>query len=218
MTLQIKWSPRVKKSQLHRLYKSEAAGHLDEELLEEVGLTLLLRCQEILIVDQAVKGFVRCPQCRARGEASTIHRTSHDPRTVMVCPACSWQATWGEYRKTFQRRQLSLGGAGGAFAAFVESWPAAREPRKKMLLVDRLIHEFHYALTNRRGVHSSLKDRPDVPVRAASVNLIDGKLTDVVAFLDALSDGVADKDLTAVHLEWREKLKVSQNWYKAPGT
>ena len=48
-----------------------------------------------------------------------------------------------------------------------------------MLTIDRLIHEFHY----------SLRAQPDLPCRPVGVNLIQGKLGDVVRFLDELTYG-----------------------------
>jgi hypothetical protein len=48
-----------------------------------------------------------------------------------------------------------------------------------MLAIDRLLHEFHY----------SLRAQPDLPCRPVGVNLIQGKLMDVVQFLDELTYG-----------------------------
>ncbi len=59
-----RWPPRVKKSALRRLYESEAAGLMDEELLEDVGITLWMRCRAILDVARAVAGQVICPHCQ----------------------------------------------------------------------------------------------------------------------------------------------------------
>jgi hypothetical protein len=56
---------------------------------------------------------------------------------------------------------------------------AARAPKEKMLAIDRLIHEFHY----------SLCAQPDLPCRPVGVNLIQGKLMDVIQFLDELTYG-----------------------------
>ena len=197
-----RWSPRVKKSQLYRLYKSEAMGQLDCALLEEVGCCLLARCRDILAVGQAVDGRAACLECRARGVESIIERPSQGPKTLMVCPACSWRTTWGEYRKTFQRKQLNTGGAGPAFRAFVDGWPAAASVRQKMLLVDRLIHEYHF----------SLKTDPMLPTRAAAVNLIDGKLADVVAFLDELAEGIDDPELTETYENWTTSRRRVEEW------
>lgn len=201
----IKWSPRVSKSLIYRLYKSEAMGRLDPALLAEVGQKLFLRCRDILTVKQAVDGQVPCPDCRSRGAETIIHRPAHDPKTLMSCPACRWQMTWGQYRKNFMRKQLNLGGAGPAFRAFVDGWPAADSDRQRMLLVDRLIHEFHY----------SLRTDPAQPTRAACVNLIEGKLTDVTAFLDELAQGIDDPELTETYQAWSTTRDRVRQWLRS---
>jgi hypothetical protein len=44
----IRWSPRPRKDKLRRLYEQDALGIADEELLEEVGWCLHMRCRDIL--------------------------------------------------------------------------------------------------------------------------------------------------------------------------
>lgn len=206
MSSLIRWAPRVSKSKVYRLYKSDAMGEPDAALLTEVGHILYARCRDILIVARAVAGEVPCPACQAIGQDTLIRRMSHKPETVMTCPRCSWSMTWGDYRTSFQRKQLNCGGAGQAFEAFVAGWPAAASPRQGMLLVDRLIHEFHY----------SLKAQPHLPTRAACVNLIDGKLHDVVAFLDELHEGIDDQDLVMGYQHWRQKRQDAHHLWQHP--
>lgn len=43
-----KWSPRVRKEKIRRLYQNDARGILAEELLYDVGTTLYCRCESIL--------------------------------------------------------------------------------------------------------------------------------------------------------------------------
>jgi DNA-directed RNA polymerase subunit M/transcription elongation factor TFIIS len=179
---EIKWPRRVPKHKIRRLYESDAQGMLDEELVDDVGITLLLRCKSILEVAQAKRGRVRCPCCARQRVETTIQRArvKGDPRDeVITCPACGWQVTWGEYAASYKRKQLNIGGAAGAFEAYVQSYKAARTPQAKMLAIDRLIHAFHY----------SLRDRPGLPTRSVGPNLIQGKLTDILRFLDELTYG-----------------------------
>jgi hypothetical protein len=203
----IHWSPRVKKSQLWRLYKSEAAGQLDVALLEEVGQTLFARCGAIVTVSEAVAGKVRCPQCMEAGRITLVQRERPEPETSMTCPHCAWSMSWGEYRRTFQRHQLNLGGAGKTFNDFLEKWPSTQSPREKMLLIDRLIHEFHY----------SLKNQPELPTRSVAVNLIEGKLTDVAEFLNDLAEGIDDPDLVDEYRSWQDRLRAVQKFWDHPG-
>jgi hypothetical protein len=179
---EIQWSPRISKWQLRRLYESDAQGLLDEELLDEVGYTLFGRCRDILKVESAQRGRVHCAHCDQKGQTTLIERpaTQGDPRDVLLtCPACGWQITWGEYHLSFKRKQLNPGGATDTFAAFVQNFPQARTPQAKMAAIDRLIHEFHY----------SYQSMPDLPTRPVGVNLIEGHLEDVIAFLNELTFG-----------------------------
>ena len=191
----IEWARRVPKRKIRRLYESDAGGLLDEELLEDVGTLLLERCKCILLVADAQKGSVHCPRCDRRGETSLIERgqAPGDPRDqVLVCPACGWRSTWGEYHKSFKRHQLNPGGATASFIAYIQNYTAARTPQAKMFAIDRLIHEFHYS-------YASL---PDQPTRPVGVNLIEGQLSDVIDFLNELTAGAA----LAVENEWQIKL------------
>ena len=195
MRLEIQWGPRLPKWKLRRLYESDARGLLDEELLDEVGALLLERCRDILKVKDAQHGRVHCARCDKIGQTSLILRppTKGDPRDVLLtCPVCGWQITWGDYHKSFKRHQLNPGGATASFSAYIGSYSAAQTPQAKMLAVDRLIHEFHYS-------YSSL---PDQPTRPVGVNLIEGKLPDVIDFLGQLTLGPAP----AVADEWQIRL------------
>jgi hypothetical protein len=202
----IRWAPRLSKERLHRLYRSDAAGMLDEELLEDVGYILLDRCQSILEVAEAKKGRVRCPTCHEVGR-ETVFERERGRQAMVICPVCGWQTTWLEYIKSYKRHQLNLGGAGPAFEAYVGDFPAARSPQEKMLAVDRLIHAFHYSLT----------DLPDLPTRPAGVNLINGKLEDVITFLNELTFGTGSTPgLGETRQEWQETLDTFRHidWRK----
>lgn len=173
----VKWSPRVPKWKLKRLYERTCQGIWDEELIDDVGMTLYMRCRDILIIHQAeTERKVTCPRCDLAGNTTLINRQGNR-WTPMTCPVCGWTMTWVEYHATFQRRQLNPGGAVAYFRDFITAFERSREPKEKMLAIDRVIHEFHY----------SLRELPDQPTRAAGVNLIDGKLGEVLAFLNELS-------------------------------
>ena len=191
---EVRWARRVSKTSIRRLYESDAQGLLDEEMLDEVGMALYARCESILTVYEARDlGRVRCPVCE-RVERRVVIQRQGGLEERLSCPECGWSLTWHEYRRTFQRRQLNSGGALPAFQAFVRAYALARTPQQKMLAVDRLLHEYHY----------SVKGQPDVPTRAVAVNLLDGRLTDVVAFLDELTYGVASTPgLAETRVAWR---------------
>ena len=201
----IHWSPRLAPTTIRRLYESEAAGHADEALLDDVGMTLLLRCQDILDIDAARRGTIVCARCKhagtrtllARPDLSAVRRTEREQADVVTCPVCAWSITWREYEKSYHKRQLHIGGAGPAFRAYVAGYPTARTPQQKMILIDQLVHAFHF----------SLATDPTRPTRAACVNLIKGKLHEVVAFLDELTAGLnVTGPLAETHRQWRARL------------
>jgi hypothetical protein len=204
---EIRWPKRVTKERLRRLYLSEAAGLLDEELLDEVGITLYLRCQAILDIERAQsEGLVRCPRCQQAGRDTWLrrgHASREQPEPQLICGICGWALSWREYAASYRRRQLNLGGAGAYFSAYVDAYPRLRSARDKMLAVDRLIHAFHY----------SLRSDPTLPTRPAAVNLIEGRLTDIVPFLDELTYGAGSPRLLETRREWEEAMaRWTREW------
>ena len=207
----IKWPRRVPKHKIRRLYESDARGMLDADLVDDVGITLLLRCKAILEVAEAREGRVKCPRCARQRRKTVIPRARQmrDPRDeVLTCPACGWQITWGEYQKSFKRRQLNIGGAAGAFTGYVERYGAAHTPQAKMLAIDRLIHEFHF----------SLRDKPWLPTRSVGPNLIAGKLGDILRFLDELTYGPdVAQEMQERRIEWQRNLETNQRHMMGAG-
>jgi len=55
---EIRWASRVPKRKIRELYDSEASGLVDGDLLDDVGISLYLRCESILAVGQAQRGQV----------------------------------------------------------------------------------------------------------------------------------------------------------------
>jgi len=195
----IHWGPRLRKNDVRRLYESYMAGFGYDDLLDDVGTALYIRCGDILYLRDAREGGWRCLPCEchpaATGPGPRMEPAgAWDPEyparkePLFVCPKCGWRRSWEAMRSTFRRKQLHSGGAADAFAEFMDSWRgAAGQADAKMRAVDKVLHSFHY----------SLRSQPDLPTRAAGVNLIEGKLADVLAFLDGLSanrrDPAADR-------------------------
>lgn len=199
---EIAWAPRVPKNAIRRLYLSDAQGLLDEELVEKVGIALYLRCEAILEVAEAKQGRVKCRRCYRRGQETLIerqHAKGQSREQAIVCPVCGWQVTWDEFCKSFRRKQLNAGGATSAFAGYVHRYRTARTARDKMLAIDRLIHEFHY----------SYRANPDLPTRPVGVNLIQGRLRDVIVFLNELGFGAASTEgLEEGRQRWNQTLET----------
>ena len=193
---EVRWSPRVKKSWIRRLYENDARGIYVEDLINEVGYALYLRSESILTVTDAMSGQVACPRC-ARQRKKTLIPHKHGEE-LLKCLECGWQVSWSNYHQTFQHKQLYGGGAVEAFRTYVKEFDRAQTPREKLLAIDRVIHEFHY----------SLQDQKENPHRPAGVNLIEGQAKDVVAFLDRITYG--DNSTPETHetlAKWRTGLR-----------
>jgi hypothetical protein len=186
----------VTQREVRRFYETDAKGIYDEELINEVGYGLLARCQSFIDAVDAVWGKARCPRC------SSVVMHTGGKEEVLRC-MCGWALTWGDYFTTIQHKQLS--GAKPVldlFRSFVQAFPAARTPQAKTILVDRLIHGFHwYYKTN-------------APTRPVAINLIEGRLSEVVAFLENLSCG--DKSTAGLaenYAQWDKFIEVNSDWY-----
>lgn len=165
------WSDRAPQAMIRRLYESDATGLIDEELLECAGTVLYARCTDILYIRDFLDGTYRCPRCELLDGGGPEMEDD-------ACPVCGFALPKAALRESFHKRQLNPGGAVPAFEKFVGEWRMASTAPQKMRAIDAVIHSFHY----------SLKAMPDVPTRAAGVNLIEGRLGEVVEFLDALSE------------------------------
>ena len=209
---EIKWSPRVSRDKLKRLYESYTSGMVNDKLLDDVGITIYLRCCDIITVYEARKGFVKCPGCSESGRDTVIKRNfmarelPAGSDELMECPICGWNATWRNYTKSYKRKQLNSGGALDSFKAYVHAYPLALTSDKKMMLIDRLIHEFHY----------SLKSDPGLPTRSVGPNLINATLTEVMVFLNELTYGTDDNELyDENHSEWLKNAEKWEEWLES---
>ena len=186
-----KWAPRVTQREIRRLYETDARGIYDEDQINEVGYGLLARCQSFLEANEARGGRARCPRC------SEVVAHSRRKEEILRCD-CGWELTWGEYFKTIQHVQLS--GAEPVleqFRTFISTFSSARTPQEKMIAIDRLIHGFHW-----------YNKRTHRPTRPVAVNLIEGRMREVIAFLDRLT--YSDKSTPGTrenYDEWMGTLK-----------
>ena len=187
-----RWAPRVARRKIRQLYETDAMGIYDQDLIDEVGYSLLARCESFITANRARAGELPCPEC-----GQTVGREE-----MLHCP-CGWTLSWADYFKTIQHKQLS--GAEPVleqFRDFVAAFPPARTPQARMLLIDRLLHGFHwYYKTNG-------------PTRPVAVNLIEGRLGDVVAFLERLSYGEKSTPGTSETLaQWNKNIEANRDWY-----
>jgi hypothetical protein len=180
----ITWSPRIRPVLIKRLYESDALGFQDDELCNDVGFRLYMRCQTVLMVS---RNEVACPRCDAIFRMDTSSREA-----VTVCPTkdCKWQTTRLEYHQSWSKKRIWGANALPAFEEFYNRFSIALPYREKMVLIDQLIHSFHWSL------HEKL------PARSAANNLIEGEHDQVVEFLDQLT-GI-DQALKA---QWRQTMQ-----------
>jgi hypothetical protein len=174
------WAPRVSKDRIRQLYETDAQGIYDRALIDEVGYALLARCESFIAAVRAVAGEVACPRCGA----------------------CGWELAWGAYFSTIQHKQLS--GAEpvlSLFREYVAAYPGARTSRERMLLIDRLLHGFHWYY------------KDNTPTRPVAINLIEGRLGDVLAFLADLTYGEHSTPGTVERFDlWDERAEVARGW------
>jgi hypothetical protein len=176
----------VPRAAIRRLYESDAAGRLDAELLDEVFFGFLARCRSILTVTDAASGRVACPRCRAvttrrvRAPGGVAARDGLGEKDeVLRCPGCGWSTTWGAYHRTYRDKQLMGGNAIGVFREFVRRAEGTGSARGRMVLVDWLVHEAHKTvMAGQLEFH-----------RPTAVNLIEGRMRDLIVFLDELAYG-----------------------------
>jgi DNA-directed RNA polymerase subunit RPC12/RpoP len=172
---EIRWEPRVSQQKIRLLYETDARGIYDEELIDDVGFGLLARCQSFLEAEAARRGEAKCHGCGAI-IPHDADLSSEGKQRLLTCGECGWRVTWGAYFKTIQKKQLSGPDLESLFRDYVARFTGARGAREKMLLIDRLIHGFHYSIETG-------------PRRPSAVNLIEGRLWEVIEFLNELTYG-----------------------------
>ncbi len=168
-------------SDVARLYANDANGIHDEDWVDEVGCALYARCESIAQVSRIVSEHVLvCPWCQADIAIQDM---------AFAC-GCGFAATWKEVQQTYQGKQLFGTNAMPVFAAYLRDYPTCRDYRDKMQCIDALINAFHQT-AQRDGYTLG---------RPVGCNLIEGKMRDVIAFLDNLS---ASQNNTA----WRDTIR-----------
>lgn len=193
---EIRWAPKVPRHKIRRLYETDAKRIIDEELIDEVAYAFYARCKSILTVTRASKGKVRCLSC-----GNIILRETYEKEQILKCDNCSWEITWGEYWKSYHRKQLFGGGAVEMFEDFVRRLPRTKTPQERMILIDEIIHECHRFFNRETG---ELEYK-----RPVATNLIQGKMTRIIAFLDDLACGPERRQNKKI---WRGKME--DKWLK----
>ena len=175
----IKWAKRVSQELISRLYNQSASGICDDELIDEVGWALYARCESII---SATNGFEKkvltCLNC---GKDVALADNIFD------CP-CGFHATWEEFKKSYKGKQLHAANAMPIFLAYQKDFPRAKTYGEKLICIDVLIHSFHLKMSYYKELDSyDIEDENVELNRPVGANLIEGKLSEVILFLDKLS-------------------------------
>ena len=164
------WASKVPHFKIRLLYERDAQGIIDLSLIDEVGWALWECCDSILTVTAAHNGHILCPRC-----GTGIERQKPWPEDETVaCAKCGWHILWADYHRTYRDKQLFGANAVDVFETYHQAFPRAQTAQEKMVLIDQLIHAFHINLKEDIG-------------RPVATNLIEGKLRDVIHFLNKLS-------------------------------
>ena len=191
-----RWAPKVPQQKIRRLYDLDARGIVDETLIDDVGIGLYLRCRSILAVSEiGAKCRLPCPDCEEFVGLEKLAEAGNAPDFV-VCCSCGWEMAWGSYWATYRHNELGKGGAGPIFREFVQNWDGAQTSRERLLLIDRLIHLWHWQ-------EAEVKPKFGYG-RPTGVNLIEGNRKEVIAFLESLTYGDGSMAGTQTQkAEWR---------------
>lgn len=190
----IRWAPFVPADRLIRLYEQDAAGLVDDELLDDVGWRLWERLSD---VRRVVAGRVRCPVCGADVQVRAEGRGLDEPA---ACGGCDWSVTPREWHASWEHRDLN--GHAPAFERFVAGWPKARSRRDRMLLIDATVHALHVA------------SRDDAPGNFAARNFLEGSRPKVVAVLDALASNPGSTVAAEARARWRAAREQYRDRYR----
>ncbi len=184
----VSWAPRVNRERILQLYIKVASGNNDEELIEEIAQSFYNRCSDIIRIHE--RRFA-CPQCREELPLP------HPPGKDLICDSCGWQMPWQSFFRTYQGKQLRVNAdVTDITRKYLSELPECTTPNEKVILIDALIHACHGWV--KRGV--TYYGRP------LAVSFIEGKMDQVVAFLENLPYGPDSlPEMTEQLMEWRKQ-------------
>ena len=195
-----KWAPKIPPQKIKKLYELDAKGIQDDELVEDVGISLYARVDSMLMVTSSNLGHPLCIECR------TEIPNSYQKGFISTCPACGWTIDIFEYRASHKGQTLNGVGALPELKDFIAKYPLAKTYTEKMRLIDFMIHTFHGNLN-------------DEPSRPTATNVIDGSAGDVANLIYTLAYGENSTAKKEALDEWLEKFKrsISRNLDPATG-
>lgn len=182
------WAGRVPRWKVAELYQKDAKGIVDDDLIDDVGISLMARCLSIVEVSEAHKRRVKCPAC-----SNTIHRERWGDS--LECDRCDWTLPWKLYHKTYKGKHLTGGGFLPFAEAFIVDYAKAKTSREKMVLIDILMNRYHGELRGKGH-------------RPGAIGLIGGRPWEVKQFLDELNEGrVITEEQRLRETEWVQTVR-----------
>jgi len=137
MKHRIKWAPKLQPHILKKLYKMNASGIVDNELIDPVGSKLYLRCESIMM---ATQGAFYCPEC---GNKIIVDKTIGKHREAK-CNNCDFTFTAHEFYESYRHRELWQDNAYVYFGKYYDEYPKCKTSNEQMIMIDTLIHSFYY--------------------------------------------------------------------------
>lgn len=161
-----KWPDKLNINKLKQLYLLDSKGLQDEIVADEIGLTLYLRCkygkEDMELMDRYI---IRCHNCNSIIEGHEDFREC----------TCGYQYSYKEYRRNYRKNNMPTGAAAKVFEEYIHKWIRSRDYNSKMILIDKLLHEFHLSLIS-GAVH-----------RPVAMNFIDGTREKVERIINELA-------------------------------
>ena len=164
------WPAKLNINKLKQLYLLDAKGIQDNILVDEIGLTLYVRCiygKEDM--QRMEKSIIRCHNCSQELDGNSDFRQCR----------CGYQYSYKEYRRSYRKNNMPTGAASKVFEAFMTGWSLAKSYNEKIILIDTLLHEFHLSLI------SGATHRP------VAMNFIDGTRSQVESIINDLARNVS---------------------------
>ncbi|MCL2361079.1 MAG: acetamidase/formamidase family protein [Defluviitaleaceae bacterium] len=194
-----KWAKKVPPHKIKRLYELDAKGIQDNELVDDVGISLYTRVDSMLQVTSSNLAKAICIECRT--EIPHTYRREF----TLVCSKCGWSMNYGEFNDSHKGQTLHGLGALAELQEFYDRYPKAKTYAEKMIIIDWLIHTFH----------GNLAERPSRPVAS---NVIDGSNAAVAKLIYDLA---YDEGSTVAREEldiWLDKFHRSIHRHIDPST
>ena len=183
------WAARIPKESIARIYEDDAEGMYDEQLINNIAFMLLMRCESMVIAEDARNGRALCPIC---GKI-----IDHDAQkgTILECPYCSWTGSWKDYRASMDGLHLIAPGLIPFLIEFSKNMTDKLSLKEKVYWIDWLIHRVHWEGTA-------------LPGQPGAVCLIRGRAHDVNEFLDQLTAGTHRENKVELSNLWSEEQKT----------